>query len=274
MRKKCTKITKVKQGMGFLRVAKMDLKNYFSKAKNWVQNHRLPGHEDHDLPIDDQGLISPEAESAIESNSQAGNSVAIQPIDRNSKAESIEKLQVGFEKLINQLEGINTHLNKQASQHEELMDRMEKLPELMENFPSMLDSQKQVTEKLLEDLDGASVKNQQFVDAVEKIPIETAKQSDALSDINHQLSASAETDVQMVESFNKFNETLSRLDQSTIGQTDGIMQMSKTFATSDRYLKYLMSRQNKRFMWMFITTISICVAVILIMTVIIIYLRQ
>ena len=138
----------------------------------------------------------------------------------------------------------------------------------------MVENQKQITEQLLEDLKGAAVKNQYFIDTVEKIPTETAKQSDCLADINHQLSAAAETDVQMVESFNKFNETLSKLDQSTIGQTDGIMQMSKTFATSDRYLKYLMSRQNKRFMWMFIVTISVCVAVILIMTVIIIYLRQ
>ena len=41
----------------------------------------------------------------------------------------------------------------------------------------------------------------------------------------------------MAESFNKFNETLDKLNRSAIGQTDGIMQMSKTFATSDRYLR-------------------------------------
>ena len=50
--------------------------------------------------------------------------------------------------------------------------------------------------------------------------------------------------------------------------------MSKTFATSDRYLKYLMKQQSKRFMWMFITTISICVTVIAILTVIVIYIKQ
>ncbi len=252
----------------------MDLKNYFSKAKKWVRTHKLLSHEDYNLPIDDQGLISPENNGGTDNASEANNPVVVKTADRGGKSESIEKLQAGFAKLVNQLEGINTHLNRQVSQHEELMNRMEKLPGLLESFPAMVENQKQITEQLLEDLKGAAVKNQYFIDTVEKIPTETAKQSDCLADINHQLSAAAETDVQMVESFNKFNETLSKLDQSTIGQTDGIMQMSKTFATSDRYLKYLMSRQNKRFMWMFIVTISVCVAVILIMTVIIIYLRQ
>jgi hypothetical protein len=52
------------------------------------------------------------------------------------------------------------------------------------------------------------------------------------------------------------------------------MQMSKTFAASDRYLKYIISRQNKRFMWVFVIALGVCAVVILIMVGIIIYLRQ
>ena len=66
---------------------------------------------------------------------------------------------------------------------------------------------------------------------------------------------------------------MDKLDQSTLAQTDSIMQMSRTFATSDRYLKYIVSRQNKRFVWVFITAMGICVAVILILTGIVIYLK-
>jgi len=148
------------------------------------------------------------------------------------------------------------------------------LPKLLESFPAVAENQKQITEQLLEQLKAAAAKDQQFMDAVEKIPTETTKQTDALVNIDHQLAAAADTDVQMTESFNKFNETLDKLNQSTLGQTDGIMQMSKTFATSDRYLKYLISRQNKRFMWIFVTAIGVCVLAVLILTGIIIYLRH
>ena len=136
-----------------------------------------------------------------------------------------------------------------------------------------MENQKQVTEQLLEQLRSAAAKNEQFIDAVEKIPDETAKQTDALANIDHQLAAAADIDVQMADNFNNFNQTLDKLNQSTLSHTDGILQMSKTFAASDRYLKYIISKQSKRFMWIFITAISVCVVVILILTGIVIYLN-
>jgi len=183
-------------------------------------------------------------------------------------------LQAGFDKLVEKLQGINEHLDRQIAQNEELMSRIEQLPQLLEGLPAVLENQKQVTEQLMEQLKAAAAKNQQFIGVVERIPTETAKQTDALVDIDHQLAAAADTDVQMAESFNKFNQILDKLNQSTVAHTDSILQMSKTFATSDRYLKYIISRLNKRFMWIFIAAISICAAIVLILTGIIIYLRH
>jgi hypothetical protein len=50
--------------------------------------------------------------------------------------------------------------------------------------------------------------------------------------------------------------------------------MSKTFAASDRYLKYIISRDKKRMFWLFAISIGICVFVILALVGIIVYLRQ
>jgi hypothetical protein len=137
-----------------------------------------------------------------------------------------------------------------------------------------VENQKRLTEQLLEQLKATSMMEQGFVETVEKIPTETAKQTDALTNIDQQLAAAADVDVQMTESLNKFNETLNKLNQSTIGQTDGIMQMSKTFAASDRYLKYIISSQRKSFMWVFMIAVGVCTAAILILVGIIIYLRH
>ena len=215
-----------------------------------------------------------QAETAGDVQAAKSGKVEVKTIQPVRKQESLEKLQEGFNKLVVQLQGINEHLNRQVTQHEDLMGRLEQLPKLLESFPTVAENQKEVVEQLLEQLRATAAKSQQFVDAVEKIPTETAKQTDALVNIDHELAAAADTDVQMAESFNKFNETLDKLNQSTLGQTDSIMQMSKTFATSDRYLKYIISRQNKRFLWIFVTAISVCALAILILTGIIIYIRQ
>ena len=172
------------------------------------------------------------------------------------------------------MQGINQHLNRQVTQNEELMSRIEQLPKWLESFPDVVQNQRQITEQLIGQLKTAIAKDQQFIDTVEKIPMETAKQTDALVDIDHQLAAAADTDVQMVQSFNKFNEALDKLNQRTVSQTDSIVRMNRTFATSDRYLKYILSKQNRRFMWVFIAAIGVCVLAILILTGIVIYLKQ
>ncbi len=258
----------------------MTLKDILTKTNNWLREHRLWSTTAYQPQLDDQGLITPQQEpqpqATAEPNQHPAEKVNLpaKPIAQNDKNQTLERLQDGFNTLIEKLQGINDHLDRQVTQQEGLTTRMDKLPELLESFPSVVQNQKQLTEQLIEQLKTATTKDQQFIETVEKIPTETAKQTDALVNIDHQLAAAADTDVQMTESFNKFNQTLEKLDQTTLSQTDGIMQMSKTFATSDRYLKYLMSIQNKRFMWMFVTTIGVCVLAILILTAIIIYIKQ
>jgi len=255
----------------------MAIKDLWSKTTGWLQAHKLSGRTDYQPQVDNDGLISQEnfgpAEQTVEKGPDQANQLAVKTVEPKDKSVSIEKLQAGFDKLIGQLQGINEHLNRQVVQHQELMGRIGQLPKLLESFPAVVENQKQLTERLFEQLKTTAAKDQQFVESIEKIPAETARQTDALVNIDHQLAAAADTDVQIAESFNKFNETLDKLNENSAGQTDSIMQMSKTFATSDRYLKYIITRDKKRFMWMFISTVGICVLAILILAGIIVYLR-
>lgn len=258
----------------------MTLKQFWSGTGKWLRARKPYTGSGPQPQINEDGLISqnddpPEPKNEVPpSNEVEGDKVMVKAVPTIDPQESVEKLQKGFDKLVEQLQGINEHLSRQATQHENLMSRIEQLPQVLESFPDAVENQKQVIEHLLEQLKGAAAKNEQFMDAVEKIPNETAKQTDALVKIDQQLAAAANIDVQMSQSFNNFNETLDRLNQTSLGQTDGILQMSKTFAASDRYLKYIISKHSKRFMWIFIAAISVCTACILILTGIIIYLNR
>lgn len=255
----------------------MTLKDFWSKASSWIEARKPSRPTDYQPEIDDEGLISQVAEStgpAADDRTSESNQVLVKTVQPMDKTQSLEKLQEGFDKLVEQLEGINNHLNRQTAHNEELMSRIEQLPKLLESFPAVVENQRQLTEQLLEQLKATAMMEQGFIETVEKIPTETAKQTDALTDINHQLAAAADVDVQMTEGLNKFNETLDKLNQSTIGQTDGIVQMSKTFAASDRYLKYIISSQRKSFIWVFTAALGVCLMAILILAGIIIYLRH
>ncbi len=262
------------RGFGFLRSFSMALRELRAKANSWLKVHSQSKAADELPEINSDGLISCESEPSQGGPAGGGNHVVLKPVQPMDKHQSLEKLQDGFNRLIDQLGGINDNLGRQVAQHEDLMSRVDKMPQLLESFPDVVENHRKLTEQLLEQLKTTAGKEQQFTEIVSKIPVETAKQTDALVNIDHQLAAAADTDVQMTEGFNKFNETLGKLNQSVTGQTDGIMQMSRTFAASDRYLKYVMSRQHKRFMWMLMTTVGVCVTVILALGGIILYLKQ
>jgi chromosome segregation ATPase len=253
----------------------MELKNFWAKIKYWLYSRNILRMGDYIPRLNHDGLISTDTLSIPSddiSTKAKNNQVIVKAVQQTDKNQSLEKLQAGFDNLVEQLKNINENLNHQIVQHKELINQIDKLPKLLESFPGIVENQKQLTENLFEQLKLTALKEQQFIEAVEKIPTATAKQTDALTDINHQLAAAADVDVQMVESFNKFNEVLAKLDQSTSSQTDSITQMNKTFEVSDRYLKYIIARQNKRLMWIFVAAISVCLFAILTLAGIIIYL--
>ena len=243
------------------------LREIWSRFVSWLRN-RLPSpHSDYDLPpLSDDGLI-------IHNQAQAADKSPFQAVAVRGKPE-VEKFQAGFETLIDQIQNINEHLNKQAAQHENLIAHIEQFPKLLENFPAVVENQKVLTEQLVSQLKTNLLKDQQLLSAVEKIPAESAKQTDALQAIDRQLAAASDVDIQMTETFGKFNETLAKLNQSTKDHTDGIAQMSRTFAASDRYLKFVVTRQTRQLMWVFYSALGICIAVILILVGIIVFVNK
>jgi chromosome segregation ATPase len=256
------------------------VKEFFSKTGSRMKLSRLTKSGSFKPDVNENGLLSDSTESkkveplrpnAVSTDKPANIAKSAQD---SAKNEQLEKLQDGFNRLIGQLENINNNLTHQVDHQQQLIERLDKLPQMFESFAPSIKSQQQLTEQMITEIKASAVKNQKFIDAVESIPTETAKQTDALQSIDHQLAAAADCDAQMTQSFSKFRVALDKLDQSTVGQTDSILQMSKTFAASDRYLKYIISRDKKRMFWLLIVSLGICFTVILAMVGIILYLGR
>lgn len=238
----------------------MALKQFLTRINRWwaAKNHRTIS-----VAVDADGLISePDSDSSdLLSDCQKknhGTEMVVKKVSAVERKDNTEVLGEAFNRLIEKLQGINDHLDKQISQHEELMQRIEKLPTLLQSLPDAVGNQKQVVDSLIEQLKTRALKDQQLAETIVKIPAETSKQTNAVLEMNHKLSVSNDIEAQMSENFNKFNETLSKLDADTVSQTEGIKQMNKSFVASDRYLKYIISRQNRRFMWIFMTALVVC----------------
>jgi len=269
----------------------MTLREILSGTSNWFRSHRYAPAGHCDAGLDSEGLltmaldaqdgdddVSPLGRGQVPASRKAKASASRVALDGSNvvtsldRRDSVEKLQEGFNRLIDQLQQINEHLTEQVSQHQELMGRVKQLPGLLESLPSAVENQKVLTNQLLDQLRSTAVKDQQFLEVVSQIPAETSRQTDALTSIDRQLTVAADADVQMAASFLKFRDTLDRLNNNTVSNTEGILQMSKTFAASDRYLKYVVNKLNKRYAWVFGIAVSVCAVAICTLAGIILYL--
>jgi len=193
--------------------------------------------------------------------------------EQSERTEAMAMIQNSFEQLVEKLGGINEHLDKQVEQNAELAHRIGELAPLLQNFPEGFKNQKAVIDSLVEQLKVQALKNQQFTEAVEKIPAAADKQTIAISEMSVQLAASADIDAQLAEGFRRFNTVTDKLNGNVEGQTDSIIQLSKTFSASDRYLKYILNTQHKRFMWVFISAMAVCAFAIAVLLIVIILLK-
>ena len=244
----------------------MTVKQFFSKARQKFGG----GGYDAGVELNGQGFINDSFESAVGVLEPDGYDDSVdQPDafeqivvgndnDRQLSKDSSEIVTEAFEKLVDQLQGINSNLNQQITQHEELMGRIENIPEILGALPVESENQRRTISAMVDQLKQQDVRQQQMVETLRDIPVESHRQTNTLIEMNHKLSAGVDADAQLAEGVNKFNKTLGNLNTSTSEQSDAIEQMSKTFATSDRYLKHIIAKQNKRFAWIFITAMSVC----------------
>lgn len=223
----------------------MALKKFWAKAGKWRSNTE-----------------GKSAAVAVKPPVQTAEMVTLEPVGSIIKEDNLPASKA-FDLLIDQLQGINENLGKHADQQHRLLERMNQLPEVLASLPKTVQSQQDLSDAICAELSRRELKESQFLEAIESIPRQTSKQSNILEEMNSKLSVSADANVQVSENFNRFNSTMGKLNKTSTSQTESITQMNKTFSASDRYLKYIISRQNTRFMWMFITSLTICMIAII-----------
>ena len=160
------------------------------------------------------------------------------------KKSSAEMFNDAVEKLVEKLEGINDSLDRQIQENQKLVQRMDGVPDMLATMPDAIEEQRQAFARVAELL-------VQKGDRDEKV-------AENLAGIHEKVAVSTEIQSKMGDNFNKFSDTLDRLDQDTVSQTEWLQQISRTFLASERYMKYTLAKQQTRFYWIFGISIGIC----------------
>lgn len=151
------------------------------------------------------------------------------------KKDSVEVFNEAVEKLVGKLENINDNLSSQVQQNQQLMERMNTLPELLMPLPKAVAEQREAFAQVAEQL-------RQKVTRDEKV-------AEHLSGIHEKVAQAADVDAKLCDNFTAFSETLRKLGNDTVSQTEWLQQMNQTFSATEHYVKAALAKQQTRFYW-------------------------
>ena len=137
-------------------------------------------------------------------------------------------LQAGYSEMLTLMRGINEHLQRQEDVQHKLAGALEKLPASMESLQSVGKAAEQ--------------------------------QVEVLALLREQLSSSVRHDQQLVESMNRFNQTLGVMDETSRHSGQTVVELIERSRESDKQLQDVLERSEKRFI---LLTVLFLLAVIL-----------
>ncbi|MFC1783873.1 hypothetical protein ACFL02_09870, partial [Planctomycetota bacterium] len=138
----------------------------------------------------------------------------------------------------------------QRSQGAQLKEQMDGLGKWLKTLPEGGQSQAAIKE-LTEEMRKHALRDQQLVETVGTLPELTQAQVDKLAEITRQLEASGQVDEQMAETFKCFDNTVQGVLESSKVQSASLGNMSATMERNEEQLQKILSRQNRRIIWMF-----------------------
>ena len=193
--------------------------------------------------LDAEGLLV-DAEGTEKESS--GPNLALRP--GGKKDQQLAALEEGFGRLVEVLESINDNVTQQREQATELKTNMERIGEVLVSQSEDGQGQKAIVE-LTDELRSQAVRQQKVAETVQSLPELTQAQMNKLSEIARQLEASGETEVQMVESFNRFDNSVQGMVNNSNTQTAALREMGMKTEQSQERLQEIVAKQNRRLLW-------------------------
>lgn len=216
------------------------------------------GKNQSQLAVEDDLLLINKNSNSVVSLRQADTASTV----ITKKKDSAEIVGEAIHKLVGRLEEINASISLQTQQNIQLVDKMNQLPDLLSGLPQQAQEQRQILQDLSAELKAKAQNDHKMLETVAAMTEQTSEQTHKLGQIEEHLHAAERTDLQLCDNMSKVGQSLEKLDLNTVSQTEWIQQMSRAFTATDRYLKYTLAQQQRRFMWIFAVSMAVSVVAI------------
>ena len=205
-----------------------------------------------------------------ESNKKTEESIALsKPPKKDQQLDSIEE---GFGRLVDVLESINDNVIQQRRQSADMTQRLEDMTQSLRALPESTESQAAMKD-LTEEIRNQTLRQQQVAESIKPLPDLSQTQVDKLSEITRQLEAAGDTEIQLVESFNRVHQSMQGMESHSTAQTSALRDLGAASTHHSQQLQEVLARQNRKLIWCFAVLAALLVVAIAAITVLLLISR-
>ena len=195
------------------------------------------------IRVDADGmLVDPESDKNTE------ESTALSKPPKNDQP--LDSIEEGFGRLVDVLESINDNVIQQRRQSADMTQRLEEMTQSLLALPESTESQAAIKD-LTEEIRNQTLRQQQVAESIKPLPDLSQTQLDKLSEITRQLEASGDTEIQLVESFNRVQQSMQGMESHSTAQTSALRDLGDASTHHSQQLQEMLTRQNRKLIWCF-----------------------
>lgn len=163
---------------------------------------------------------------------------------------TMDKLQKGYEQVVDLVGGIRSHLTQQSSRSSQMLTLMERLPDAIESLPEANRHQARMLEAIQDHLAKQGHANTELTQAVQGLAAKAEHQGRVMGEIQQQLDAQHQTSRELLTSFHSVHETLGSIQENNQASTQVLRQMAEHERESDTQMRELLQRHNRSTAWL------------------------
>ena len=194
--------------------------------------------------------------SATEEAGAVATAVAEEPgadlARRTTKESPIDRLQRGYEEMVDLMGAVRNHMAQQSQRSERLLEMLEGLPDALRSLPEATRNQTRTLDAIQSNLSQQASHSAKLADALNGLAKSTQHHDAAMSAINQQLDASHQCSEQILSSFNVMSGALARIGEENEAGRDLLRKMAEQENKAGDQVRELFIKTQKH-----VTTMSI-----------------
>jgi hypothetical protein len=178
--------------------------------------------------------------------------------------QTLVKLQEGYERVTQVVEEVQKHLATQGERTERICVSLEQLARSMADLPGIAGQQAETLQAIAGHLETTNARTQQLTEVISEVPKTARTQSETLAGIRRQLEMTGEQNLMTSQSMERLGSAIGTLNEFNSAQVNALRDMNAQAADQNELLRKVIAKQSKRFTMLFIVTVVLAAAAIVI----------